>query len=282
MKKLIIKFCILLVALLCLVSCCYANDTEKQNIYNNLTARKAILVDAASGNILFEKDAYSPWHPASTTKLMAALLILENGNLNDTTVISSSATDLIGGYRSVLLYPGQKYTINQLLNLLLIESDNASCNALAEYLAGNKINFVKKMNERAKELGLSAHFQSAYGFTDDDHYMSAHDLYVIAKTAMSYHSFREIVRKPSYHMITNDVDFTVRNRNNFIGRDSRVLGVKTGYTSAAQCNLVTYAEDNGHALYAVVMGSPRGEIDYSYPDTKMLLDYGFKLLDKLL
>lgn len=244
----------------------------------SLNARRAILVDGKSGTVLYNKEADAPWHPASTTKIMAALLVLENGRLEDTTTVSYSATDLYGGYSTNWLYAGMRFTIDQLLHILLIESDNASCNTLAEYVDGTQEKFVEHMNRRAQEMGLSAHFTTPYGHTNADHYVSARDLYLIAKACMEYPAFREIVRTPVYHLSTPAIDVTYRNRNQFVGRDPRVLGVKTGYTSAARCNLVCYAEDQGESLYTVVMGSPRGDIDYSYPDSKKLLDYGFEIL----
>lgn len=250
----------------------------KEEVNIQLTARRAILVDGKTGQVLYEKDAELPWHPASTTKVMSALLILENGKLEDITTVSSSATALYGGYYSNWLSPGMKFTIDQLLHILLIESDNASCNTLAEYLDGTQEKFVERMNRRAQELGLKSHFMTPYGMTHDLHYVSAKDLYLITKEAMKYPAFREIVRTPVYHISTPYMEHSFRNRNQFIGVDPRVLGVKTGYTSAAQCNLVCYAEDGEHSLYTVVMGSPRRDGDYSYPDSKKLLDYGFKIL----
>ncbi len=250
----------------------------KQPVELELTCRRAILVDGKTGLVLYNKAADEPWHPASTTKIMSALMILEQGRLEDRTTVSSSATALYGGYHSNWLWPGMSFTIEQLLHILLIESDNASCNTLAEYLDGTQDKFVERMNKRAGEMGLAAHFTTPYGHTAEQHYVTARDLYLIAKACMEYPAFRAIVRKPSYHLSTRDLDVTYRNRNQFVGNDPRVLGVKTGYTSAAQCNLVCYAEEEGKSLYTVVMGSPRRGIDYSYPDSKKLLDYGFKLL----
>lgn len=244
----------------------------------DLTCRKAILVDGKSGQVIYNKNGDDPWHPASTTKIMSALMILENGKLEDTTTVSYSATDLYGGYYSNWLWAGMQFTVDQLLHILLIESDNASCNTLAEYLDGTQEKFVERMNKRAKEMGLSAHFTTPYGHTNDNHYVSARDLYLIAKACMEYPAFREIVSTVRYHLSARDIDVTYRNRNQLLGVDPRVLGIKTGYTSAARCNLVLYAEEGEDSLYSVVMGSPRGEIDYSYPDSKKLLDYGFKLL----
>lgn len=243
-----------------------------------LTCKRAVLVDGKTGQVLYEKYADLPWHPASTTKILAALLILENGKLNDITTVSSKATDLHGGYESNWLVPGMKFTIDQLLHILLIESDNASCNTLAEYLDGTQEKFVERMNRKAQSMGLSAHFVTCYGHTNDKHHASARELYLITKEAMKYPAFRDIVRTPVYTINTPYMKHSFRNRNLFVGSDPRVLGVKTGFTSAAQCNLVCYAEDGENSLYTVVMGSPRRERDYSYPDSKKLLDYGFKLL----
>lgn len=244
-----------------------------------LTCQRAILVDGKTGQVLYNKDADLLWHPASTTKVMAALLILENGKLEDTTTVSNTATDLYGGYHSNWLYAGMKFTIDQLLHILLIESDNASCNTLAEYLDGTQEKFVERMNNKAREMGLSAHFVTPYGRAQEEHKVTARDLYLITKAAMQYPAFREIVRTPVYHISTPYMNQSFRNRNQFIGVDPRVLGVKTGYTHAAQCNLICYAEENGHSLYTVVMGAPREDIDYSYLDSKKLLDYGFRLLN---
>lgn len=252
----------------------------KEPVEISLTGKRAIVVDGETGAVIFNKEADLPWHPASTTKIMAALLVLEKGKLEEVTTVSSSATNLYGGYSSNWLWAGMRFTIDQLLHILLIESDNASCNTLAEYVDGTQSKFVEHMNQRAREMGLAAHFTTPYGHTDEDHYVTARDLYLIARACMNYPAFREIVRTPVYNLQTDQIEVTYRNRNQFVGRDPRVLGVKTGYTSAARCNLVCYAEDKGHSLYTVVMGSPRGEIDYSYPDSKKLIDYGFQVLEK--
>lgn len=277
MKKLVYFF------IAFMLFCCqavYANEITKEQLDNRICGKAAILVDPQTGKILYEKNAYMPWHPASTTKIMTALLILERGKMTDSTTISRNATNLLGLYNSRYLYSGLTFTIDQLLHMLLIESDNAACKALAEYLCGNQVAFVEQMNLKAKELGLSSHFTTAYGMTDDEHYVTAYDLYRIAYEDMKYPLFREIVRKGSYHLSTNQINLNIVNVNKLLGQDPRVLGVKTGYTRAAQCNLVCYAEDNGYKLYSVVLGSPRGNVDYSYPDTQLLLNYGFQELKK--
>lgn len=267
-----------LILLLCmnLVGPVYSNNIDTLN--TQLTAKRALIVNGETGDVLYSKDAFLPWHPASTTKLMTALLVLENNRLNDITTVSASAMFLEGDYKSRTLRVGTKLTIEQLLNMSLIESDNAACNTLAEYVDGTQKRFVEHMNRRAKELGLTAHFVTAYGMTNQEHYLSAFDLYRIAQENMKYPIFRMIVSKPFYRLHNEDLDYTLKNRNQFIGVDSRVKGIKTGYTDAAQCNLVCYAEDDNHSIYTVVMGSPRKDIDYSYPDSKLLLDYGFKIL----
>lgn len=269
---------IFLLLFMCISLACSVCASNIDDVNSNLTAKRALIVNAKTGDVIYSKDALLPWHPASTTKLMTALLVLENGHLDDITTVSASAMFLEGDYRSKTLRVGTKLTIEQLLNVLLIESDNAACNTLAEYVDRTQKKFVEHMNKRAKELGLTAHFVNTYGMTNEKHHLSAFDLYRIAKENMKYPVFQMIVKKPFYRLHNEDLDYTFKNRNQFIGVDSRVKGIKTGYTNAAQCNLVCYAEDKNHSIYTVVMGSPREDIDYCYPDSKLLLDYGFKFL----
>lgn len=279
MRKLLILF----YTLTFMFCCNLANATEitQEDLQRKLTAKAALVVDGQTGVVLYDHNGNMKWHPASTTKIMSSLLILENGNPNDITKISRSATNLEGLYNSRFLWSGLSLSVEQLLHMLLIESDNASCNTLAEYLDGTQANFVAHMNRKAEEMGLRSHFVTPYGMTNYNHYVTAYDLYCIAKENMKYPLFRDIVRKASYHLKTNEIDINIKNVNKLLGRDARVLGVKTGYTKAAQCNLVCYAEANGKKLYTVVLGSPRSYIDYSYPDTQLLMDYGFQELEKI-
>jgi len=282
MKKLLFLFFTLL------FTYCTATLPVKAAEPPNINARAAVLINADTYEILYAHNPDLQWYPASTTKMMAALLILENCDLNAITTMSYSAlNNLPGLYRSLYLVPGNKLSINELLHVLLTVSDNGACNALAEHLDGTQAKFVERMNKRAQELGCTeAHFVTPFGMTDDDHHLSAMDLYRIARECMKHELFRKIVISDNYHLSNSSLDLWLHTCNQIVDRssanyDSRAKGIKTGYTRDAQCNLVSYAEADGHKLYCVVLGSPRtGYGDLSYPDTKKLLDYGFAKLKK--
>lgn len=247
-----------------------------------------ILVEESTGKILYEKNAHEKMYPASTTKILTALLVLENGNLEDTVTVSEEAVNsLSDGYVTPYISSGEKLTVDQLLNVLLVPSGNAAGNALAEYVSGSIDEFVNLMNSRAKELGCTnTHFTNPYGKHDENHYSSAYDLYLIAKEAMKYEEFRTIVAKPTYSLApTNRYskdDRLLYSTNDLVKPSSNnyyeyALGIKTGFTSYAKDCLVAAAQKDNMTLYAVILGADESSsgVSYRYIDSKKLFDYGF-------
>lgn len=247
-----------------------------------------ILVEESTGKILYKKNAHEKMYPASTTKILTALLVLENGNLEDTVTVSEEAVNsLSDGYVTPYISSGEKLTVDQLLNVLLVPSGNAAGNALAEYISGSIDEFVNLMNSRAKELGCTnTHFTNPYGKHDENHYSSAYDLYLIAKEAMKYEEFRTIVAKPTYSLApTNRYskdDRLLYSTNDLVKPSSNnyyeyALGIKTGFTSYAKDCLVAAAQKDNMTLYAVILGADESSsgVSYRYIDSKKLFDYGF-------
>lgn len=253
-----------------------------------INSPSGILVEESTGKILYEKNAHEKMYPASTTKILTALLVLENGNLEDTVTVSEEAVNsLSDGYVTPYISSGEKLTVDQLLNVLLVPSGNAAGNALAEYISGSIDEFVNLMNSRAKELGCTnTHFTNPYGKHDENHYSSAYDLYLIAKEAMKYEEFRTIVAKPTYSLAPTNRhskdDRLLYSTNDLVKPSSNnyyeyALGIKTGFTSYAKNCLVAAAQKDNMTLYAVILGADESSsgVSYRYIDSKKLFDYGF-------
>ncbi|RKD27956.1 D-alanyl-D-alanine carboxypeptidase (penicillin-binding protein 5/6) [Caminicella sporogenes DSM 14501] len=267
-----------------------ANATTSSNSLN-ISAESAILIDADTGEILYEKNSNKPMYPASTTKIMTALLTLENANLNDKIIIDKE-TPFTDGSRIYVL-EGEQFTVDQLLHALLIESANDAAVALAKHISGNIEDFVKLMNKRAKELGAkNTHFANPNGLPNHEHVTTAYDLAMIAKYAMTIPKFREIVKTVRYKIPpTNKQSETryLKNTNRLLwgtGSRNKILykgkwidikydivdGIKTGYTTEAQQCLVATAFKNNRRLISVVLKAIGTNV---YTDTRTLLDFGF-------
>ncbi len=246
-----------------------------------------ILIDSKTGQVLFEKDStVKGLFPASTTKIMTAALALEKGDLNAMMTASQEAIYDIGKDGSNIgIMAGEQMSLENLLKAMLISSANETANIVAENLCATRQEFVDLMNQKAKELGAAdTNFVNPCGAHDDNHYTTAADLAKIARYAMTFPKFREIVRMPSYKLPpTNKHDEwpVLATTNKLMQYDKSenysITGIKTGYTGPAGHNLVSAAiNTDGMELIAVVMniknpGSQTNVRDYS----KELLDYGF-------
>ncbi|MDK2918049.1 MAG: hypothetical protein PWQ37_782 [Candidatus Petromonas sp.] len=258
----------------------------------NISAESAILIDASTGDILYEKNGNKLMYPASTTKIMTAILTLENTNLKDKVIIDEE-TPFTEGSR-IYVIEDEEFTVEQLLYALLVASANDAAVALAKHISGSIEEFAKLMNKRAKELGAkNTHFTNPNGLPDDEHVTTAYDLAMIAKYAMTIPKFREIIKTVRYQIPpTNKQTETryLKNTNRLlwgVGRSNKILydgewinikydivdGIKTGYTSEAQQCLVSTAQKNGRRLISVVLKAIRTNV---YVDTRKLLDYGFE------
>lgn len=263
-KTLICIIMILMMTLFRMPMAVYATeDTNDSNI--DIGSSAGILIESKTGRILYQKDAYTKYYPASTTKIMTALLTLENiSNLKEVATVSYDAVFTVpAGYSTDLLKVGEELTIEDLLYALLVKSSNEAANVLAEYVSGNVESFATMMNTRAVELGCkNTHFVNPNGIHNEDHYTTAYDLSLIAKEAMKNETFRKIVSTASYTLpSTNKYDRIDRNlitTNDIIRKSSKyyyeyAIGIKTGYTTPAKNCLVAGANKDGVELIAVLL-----------------------------
>ena len=278
----------ILIILINFLFCNYSYGTEL-----NATSPEVILFNTNSESIIYEKNAYKITYPASTTKIMTAILVLENGNLEDTTTVSSNATILPYGYVSAHLQVDEVLTIKDLLHLLLVTSANDAANVLAEYVAGSVSEFANMMNEKAVEIECTnTHFVNPNGVHDSNHYTTAYDLCLIANYAMKNETFREIVSTVSYTVpATNKYkERTFSNTNKLLQETNEdsdtqniyyyeyATGIKTGYTEPAKNCLVASAKKDGVEYIAVILGSKTNEDDFNserFADAKNLFITAF-------
>ena len=248
-----------------------------------IASEAAILYDATTGQVLYGKNQDKVLYPASTTKLMTALLTVENLQLTDTVTYSQTATHgLESGASNVQLDTGDTLTVKDSLYALLLKSACEVANGLAEKVAGTQTAFAQRMNQRAKELGCkNTNFTNASGLNDANHHTTVYDMALITKAALDNETIRTINMTQSYTLpaAKNRGQLKIVNGHKMLNpSDSRyyqgVIGGKTGYTSKAGNTLTTAMIKDGHELIAVVFKSTQKQ----YDDTKALFDYGAKLL----
>jgi D-alanyl-D-alanine carboxypeptidase (penicillin-binding protein 5/6) len=240
-----------------------------------LAAWGAIVLDGLTGEVLYESNADAPQYPASTTKIMTALLVIENGDLDHE--VECDLEDSKVGESSLELKPGQRFTRRQMLYGLMLKSANDVAHALGRDNAGSIEAFAEKMNRRAKELGaLNTHFANPNGLHNPDHYTTPRDLACIARAAMQQPFFREVVGTREYNWtMSNGAIDPLKNHNHLLERYPGCTGVKTGYTYPAQQVLVSAAMRGSHEVISVVMHTDKPGI---WNDSMLLLSYG---LDRL-
>lgn len=248
----------------------------------------ALLVDLNSGRILYGKNSKKRIYPASTTKIMTAILAIEMGDFDEVVSASEKAIEPITMDDSQIgILIGEKLTLEQLVHAMMIPSANDAANVIAVHLAGSIDGFAELMNQKAKELGMEhTHFVNACGMHDDNHYTTAEDLALLAQHAMKNETFRKIVKKPSYKIApTNqyDTERELSNTNLFLSSDFHRMpfcnGIKTGHTSEAGYCLVSSANYKNRNLLSIVMGCDNEDLEehaYSYLDSKELFDFGIK------
>ncbi len=235
-----------------------------------VTADAAVLMEASTGQVLFAKNAHQQRPPASTTKILTALLAIEGGRLEQVVTVSSRAATV--GESSMHLFPGQRLTLEQLLYGALLRSGNDACVAIAEHIAGSEENFVWLMNQKSRELGArNTHFCNPHGLPARGHLSSAYDLALLTRYALKNPTFRALV-STRYRGFVNPPwrEYHLQNTNRLLWSYQGADGVKTGTTSEAGMCLVASASRGGRQLISVVLHS-----DDRYGDTMVLLDYGF-------
>ncbi len=230
-----------------------------------LCAKRAILLDAESGRVLYEKDADEKSLIASTTKIMTGLLVCEHGDLDEQFTVPDLAVGVEGS--SMYLKAGEQVTPRALLYGMMLRSGNDAATALAIYLAGSCEAFAAQMNTRAQELELQhTHFANPHGLDSEENYSTARDLAALAREALKNETFREVVSTKSI----TAAERCLTNHNKLLWRYDGAIGVKTGYTKAAGRILVSAAERDGRTLIAVTICDPD-----DWRDHVRLLDYGF-------
>jgi len=237
----------------------------------DLTAHSAVLMDFTTGQVLYEKNADQKSPPASTTKILTALVALEQGDLKQQITTSANASRVEGS--SIYLSEGETHTLEELLYGMLLSSGNDAALAVAEGLAGSEAKFTEWMNQKAAALGAkSSSFTNCNGLPKADHYTTAYDLALITRYALNNPVFETIVKTKSHNISWpgRDYDKVLYNHNKLLWRYQFVDGVKTGYTREAGGCLVSSATRYGHRLIAVVLNSTT-----IYEDSEKLFEYGF-------
>lgn len=247
-----------------------------------VSAQGAILYDATNDIVLFEKNADTQFPPASITKVLTALLVLENAKMDETVTFSKTAvTYLESGAVTLSMQEGDKVSVKDCLYGLMLKSANEVANGLAEHVAGSILNFCNMMDAKAKELGCTnSNFENPNGLNNTSHRTTARDMAKITAAAFENEEFRKIVSTTSYKFPATKAAGTrtiSMGHKMLYPNDSRyyegILGGKTGYTSKAGNTLVTCVERDGVRLVAVVLKSQSTH----YADTKAMLDYGYAL-----
>lgn len=245
-------------------------------------SKAAVLMEANTGAVLYAKNMEEELPPASITKIMTALVALENGSLDDVVVFSQYAVNSIEyGSSHLGLTEGEELTLEQCLYGIMLASANEISNAVAEHIGGNIKNFTDMMNARAAQIGCThTHFVNAHGLSEEGHYVCARDMALIMREALKNQKFREIIGTVEYeYPKTNLVDEPryFMNHHKMISETGMLydgcIGGKNGFTDEAGNTLVTAAARDGLTLISVVLQAPG--LYVSYDDTKTVLDYGF-------
>jgi D-alanyl-D-alanine carboxypeptidase (penicillin-binding protein 5/6) len=234
----------------------------------SINAGYAIVIDAESGRVLYEKNAHKRTPMASTTKIMTAVVAIENGRLDDVVTVSKRAAGIWGS--KIHLKAGQKITLRELLYGLLISSGNDAAIAIAEHLGGTVENYIDMMNRKARELGLKdTNFKTPHGLDADGHYTTAYELACMTRYALQNPVFSEIVKTKN----TSISYRTLNNTNEMLRAYPGADGVKTGYTGKAGRCLVTSVTREGGRFISVVINSPSR---YARAlSSKLILDYAY-------
>lgn len=277
--------------LLCMVGLAISSFHAEAKKKPSISAESAIVMDVQSGTILYQKNMDKKQYPASITKVMTGLLAIENSSLSETITYSREAvTNLESGASNIWIDPGEKLSMEDSLYAILLMSANEACNGVAEHIAGSTENFVKMMNDRAKELGCTGtHFANTNGLWMANHYTTAHDMAIISRAAYKNPTFAKITGTKRYN-----IEKTNKNKKRYLYNHHGMLyastfsqylydycvGGKTGYTAKCRYTLVTYAKKNDTTLVSVIMKAPNSPWtapnNNEYTDTTKILNYCFE------
>jgi D-alanyl-D-alanine carboxypeptidase len=236
-------------------------------------AHEALLMDAATGVVLFEKNAREKVPIASLTKIMTAVLILDSHNLDEVARVPDSYPDLESS--RIWLRKGERMTVENLLIALLVPSAGDAALTLATFHSGSVEKFVEEMNARAKTLGLfNTQFKNPIGLDEEGNYSTAYDLAILTKYAMRNKDFRRYVQMTEATITSADgaLSHSFESTNKLLNSYLNILGVKTGTTDAAGESVINWARNpQGHEVIAVILKSPN-----RFQENKALIDWGFR------
>lgn len=253
-------------------------------------AEGVVLMDSSTGQVLFRKNDKKRLYPASTTKIVTAMIALEKGKPNEMVTVGDEANLRTPGESSAGLRQGQKLALSDLIAAMMLPSGNDAARTVARYIAGKEAGkslsaeegirtFVKMMNDKAKQLGANnTLFANPHGLHDPNHYTTASDMALLAKKAMENKLFRQTVSEQEHNVALARTTMTLENRNKLLQPDSGFYfeganGIKTGFTDEAGYCLVASATRDGKRLIAVVLKSSSTDV---WLDSYALLEYGFE------
>lgn len=268
------------------VTCIAQERTQGENSGIELKSPSAILMEASTGQVIYEKDADTSLHPASITKIMTLILIfdaIKDGKigLDDEVTVSEYAASMGGS--QVFLEAGEKQTVNTMIKCISMASANDACVAMSEYIAGTESAFVAKMNERAMGLGMNnTNFVNCCGLDTDGHMSTARDIALMSRELITkypqIHDYSTIWMDTIIHSTRRgDSEFGLTNTNKLIKQYEWATGLKTGSTGLAKCCLSASANKDGIDLIAVIMAAPDSKTRFA--EAVNLLNYGFNTCD---
>ena len=264
------------------------DSTQIKDIFEEIDAPNLLLAENNTGKIIYERNADEKIYPASLTKLLTAILVVENCELDETVTVSENAVFSVpSGYVNANLQVGEELTVEDLLYVMLIPSANDAANALAEHVGGSIQSFSTMMNTKAKELGcIGSNFTNPSGLHQKEHYTTTRDLYLIAKEAIGKSVIKKIINTKTYSLPeTNKYSGETRifTTTNYMVRESLkkyysdyCIGGKTGYTDEAKNCVIEYAEKDGIELISIVMGENASIKGKKFLDAKIMFEYVFE------
>ena len=268
-----------------IIFCHFGSVVSAEEVSLNISAPSAILMEASTGQVIYERNAEERLHPASITKIMTLLLIfeaLEEGKISLTDQVATSAYAQSMGGSQVFLEEGEVQTVDTLIKCIAVASGNDAAVAMAEYIAGSEEEFVKKMNQRAKELGMTqTTFEDCCGLTDSKgHMTTARDVALMSRELIVKHpdiyNYTKIWMEDIVHETARgSTPFTLSSTNKLLKQYEYTTGLKTGSTNAAKYCLSATARKNDIDLIAVIMKAPDPKGRFS--DAVSLLNYGFSV-----
>ena len=248
-----------------------------------------LMMERGTGDVLYDRNGNEKMYPASTTKILTAIIVLEKCSLNKTAEVTSLALKAVPStYTTCNIQIGEKFTVKDLLYTMLVRSANDAANVLAIHVSGSITGFAELMNQKAKEIGCaSSHFTNPSGVHEEEHYSTARDLALLANYAMKNATFRDAVLTSSYSLPATEIypheDRTFKTSNSLIDREDDkyyyryATGIKTGYTNASKDCIVASSKKDGVEFIVVILGSgqTKNGLRQKYLDCKTLFDFAF-------